>query len=278
MHSIGWFSTAKGPGSRNLLTAALRSIEKGEIRSKINYVFISREPGESSETDKFIDLANSYGIPVVCYSYKRYRQENCNSMGRQNDFHEWRMGYDREVMRLLSSFPKPDINILAGYMLIVGPEMCRRYNMINLHPAAPDGPVGTWQDVIWQLIGTGTGSSGVMMHLVTPELDKGPVVSYCRFAIKHTNRFDLYWREIEGYRVEDIKATQGEQNRLFQEIRRHGATRELPLIVSTINAFSKGIISIRDGQTYDANGLLISGYDLSEHIDRLVKAELDATS
>ena len=46
-------------------------------------------------------------------------------------------------MRLIDPF-KPDLSLLAGYMLIISPEMCRRYPLINLHPAAPDGPKGTW--------------------------------------------------------------------------------------------------------------------------------------
>jgi hypothetical protein len=77
---------------------------------------------------------------------------------------------------------------------------------------------------------------------------------------------------------DDIKAGEGEQNRLFREIRRHGAVRELPLIVSTVKAFSDGILNIRDGQIYDTQGVLTAGYDLSEQIDRLVKAELDGAA
>ena len=40
--------------------------------------------------------------------------------------------------------------VMAGYMLIVSPAMCRRYALLNLHPALPGGPTGTWQQVIWQ--------------------------------------------------------------------------------------------------------------------------------
>ncbi|GAH59253.1 unnamed protein product, partial [marine sediment metagenome] len=43
----------------------------------------------------------------------------------------------------------------------------QRYNMVNLHPAAPGGPTGTWQEVIWQLIENKAEETGVMMHLVT---------------------------------------------------------------------------------------------------------------
>ncbi|MDV2989308.1 MAG: formyltransferase family protein [Dehalogenimonas sp.] len=278
MYSIGWFSTAKGPGSRNLLTAVQKSIESGEVKARISFAFVSREPGESTETDKFIELAGSYQIPVVCYSYKRYRRAHQKASEDETGFPEWRLGYDREVMRLLADFPKPDLNMLAGYMLIVGPEMCTRYNMVNLHPAAPDGPSGTWQEVIWHLINAGASSSGVMTHLVTPELDQGPVVSYCRFPIRHAYQFDQYWRDNEGLCSDDIKAGEGEHNRLFREIRRHGAVRELPLIVSTVKAFSDGILNISDGQIYDTQGVLTTGYDLSEQIDRLVKAELDGAA
>jgi folate-dependent phosphoribosylglycinamide formyltransferase PurN len=62
-------------------------------------------------------------------------------------------------MERLTGF-NPDINVLAGYMLIVGAEMCQRYDMINLHPAIPGGPKGTWREVIWKLIETGASETG----------------------------------------------------------------------------------------------------------------------
>ncbi len=102
------------------------------------------------------------------------------------------------------------LSVLAGYMLITGKEMCQRYDMINLHPAAPGGPAGTWQEVIWQLIKNHTTESGVMMHLVTPELDKGPVVSYCTFPITGT-AFDSYRQHLNGQDISEIKNLQGEK-------------------------------------------------------------------
>ncbi|GAI48417.1 unnamed protein product, partial [marine sediment metagenome] len=119
--------------------------------------------------------------------------------------------------------------------------MCRRYNMINLHPAAPGGPAGTWQEVIWQLIKSGAEETGVMMHLVTPELDKGPPVTYCTFPIKG-EPFDKYREEIQGHPLEEVKKSQGENNPLFRLIRQHGLAREFPLIISTLKTFSRGKI------------------------------------
>ena len=78
-----------------------------------------------------------------------------------------------------------------------------------------------------------------MMHLVTPELDMGPPVTYCTFPVRG-EPFDEYWREIEGHPLEEIKQTQGEGNRLFMLIREHGLAREFPLITSTLKAFSRG--------------------------------------
>ncbi|AKG53486.1 phosphoribosylglycinamide formyltransferase [Dehalogenimonas sp. WBC-2] len=274
MYSIGWFSTAKGQGSRDLLTTVQESIARGEIKAKIEFIFLSRESGESAETDKFIELANSYSIPTVSISYQRYRKEHGITGTCGDSLPDWRLDYDHQVMKLLERFPRPDLCVLAGYMLIVGPEMCTRFSMVNLHPAAPDGPAGTWQEVIWKLIDDRSDSSGVMIHLVTPELDKGPVVSFCRFSIKG-KAFDNLWQEIGNLNSSEIKAREGEQNHLFRQIRRHGAARELPLIVSTVKAFSEGTIRITDGVITSRDGKIINGYDLSNEIDCRVKTVLN---
>jgi folate-dependent phosphoribosylglycinamide formyltransferase PurN len=142
--------------------------------------------------------------------------------------------------------------------------------MINLHPAAPGGPKGTWQEVIWQLIENKTKATGVMMHLVTPELDEGPPATFCTFSIRG-KAFDRYWAEIEGQSIAEIKRKQGENNKLFKAIRRHGLAREFPLIIATLKAFSQGKVRIDKGKVVNADGKPIKGYNLSEEIDRLIK-------
>ena len=64
-------------------------------------------------------------------------------------------------------------------MLICSGEMCRRYPLLNLHGALPNGPTGAWQSVIWQLIESRSQQTGAMIHLATEELDRGPVLSHC---------------------------------------------------------------------------------------------------
>jgi folate-dependent phosphoribosylglycinamide formyltransferase PurN len=277
-YSLGWFTTAKGQGSRNLLSSVQDRIDRGDIDARIEFIFLSREPGESPETDKFIELARLYGIPLVCFSYQRYRKDRGVSGANvavrpepvEGELPDWRLDYDREVMRRLAAFPKPELCVMAGYMLVIGPEMCSHFVIINLHPAAPDGPAGTWQEVIWKLIDQRAETSGVMMHLVTPELDKGPVVSCCRFPIRGS-AFDELWRQIGDRTSGDIKSEEGEASALFRQIRRHGAARELPLIASTVKAFSKSLVAVSSGAVVNCAGKPIKGCDLSADIDTQVK-------
>jgi folate-dependent phosphoribosylglycinamide formyltransferase PurN len=270
MYRIGWFSTGRGPGSRSLLTAVYDSIQNGILHAEIPFVFLSREPGEFEETDKFISLVNSYQIPLIYYSYQKFKAKHEQTVSYEC-FPQWRLAYDREVMARIKEFVT-DIVLLAGYMLIVGPEMCNVYNMINLHPAAPLGPTGTWQEVIWKLIAKKSKQSGVMMHLVTPELDRGPVVSYCTYPIRGQS-LDTLWQENEKQSVDKIKRTDGENNSLFKAIRAEGLKREYPLIIATARAFSQGDVRIRNKFVVDRNCATINGYDLTLKIEEMISCK-----
>ena len=264
MLNIGWFSTGRDEAARQLFQAVQESIAKGDIAGKISFVFSNREPGESVESDSFLELVHSYDIPLICFSPKKFKCVTANEARKSNNViaseakqsqESWRLKYDREVNKRIERFT-PDLCVLAGYMLIIGEELCRKYNMINLHPAPPGGPVGSWQEVIWELIQDKAEKAGAMIHLATPELDRGPVISYCLFPIKG-KPFDPYWHS-------------GDKDTLFKLIRRHELAREFPLIISTIKALSQGQISIQDGKVIDAHGRSIDGYDLSDKIDKAV--------
>ncbi len=270
-YKIGWFSTGKGAGSRGLLQTVQDSIISGELDAEIEFVFCSRDYGETEATDQYLTMVKDYGIPLVKFSYQMYKAvRDMPNPDPAAPMPQWRLDYDREVMKRLDGFT-PDLGVLAGFMLITGPEMCEKYDIINLHPAAPDGPAGTWRQVIWKLIEAGADTQGVKMHVAIPELDMGPTASYCTFPIRG-KAFDGYWEEIRGKSVADIKEEQGVENPLFKTIRRHGTVRELPLTVATIRAFSQGKVKItKDRQVVDAAGHAIDGYDLTAEIDEMVK-------
>ncbi len=274
MLELGWFSTGRDEAARLLLQTVYRHIQSGNIPARLSFVFSNREPGESEQSDLFFTLVKSYGIPLLCLSSKKFRRKLADKLegtDPETGLPLWRLEYDRKVMELLGNF-KPDLCVLAGYMLIVGKEMCRNYNMINLHPARPGGPKGTWQDVIWKLIEDKAKETGVMMHLVTPQLDSGPVVTYCTFPITG-GQFDRLWQNLGDRPAADIKREEGERNGLFQLIRQHGVARELPLIVATLKAFAEGKVAIKNGAVVDAQGRPIAGYDLSAEVNKMVQQD-----
>jgi len=273
MYQLGWFSTGRGQGSRGLLKAVHDSIQSGEIEAEIAFVFCSRERGETEATDIFLRMVEDYRIPLATFSYQKFRSQQALDIGSKKPLPSWRLDYDREIMARLQGF-QPSLCVLAGYMLIVGREMCQKYDMINLHPAAPGGPTGTWQEVIWQLIDSDAKETGAMMHLVTLELDKGPVVTYGTFPIR-SEPFDKHWTEIKGYSSSQIKQEQGEANSLFRLIRQHGVARELPLVIATVKAFSQGEVRVTAKKTVvDASGRPIHGCNLTDEINKKVKGDI----
>ncbi len=269
MYQVGWFSTGRGAGSRHLLQTVHESIEKGEIKARLAFVFCSRERGESPQTDLFLDQVKNYGIPLVCYSYAKFKvKQGTEEVSSSDQLPSWRLVYDHEVMKRLENF-RADLCLLAGYMLIVGEEMCTHYTMLNLHPAAPNGPTGTWQQVIWKLIEQRSEQSGIMMHLVTPQLDKGPVATYCTYSLRGPT-FNPLWQELGSRTIVDIQKEQGEDHPLFHLIRQEGVAREQPLIVATLKAFSEGRVAIHRQKVLDAQGKIVPGYDLTKEIEAKV--------
>ena len=236
MLNLGWFSTGRGPGSRALLSTVQEAITDGRIQAGISFVFSNRAPGEAEGSDQFFAMAKSLGLTVVHRSSRAFRRQWTSEPT------QWRTAYDAQVAELISPFT-PDLCVLAGYMLIVSPDLCRDFPMINLHPAPPNGPDGTWQDVIWKLIKQRATHSGVKIHLVTEELDQGPTIAYCRYPIQGS-AFDNLWKEADRASVDSLRQRYGEELPLFKAIRSEGVIRELPLLVETLATLSHSEVQI----------------------------------
>ncbi len=271
MLRIGWFSTGRGEGSRGLLGFFCNAIADGRLKASIEFVFSNREPGEAEGSDAFFELVNSRGLPLVTLSSSRYlRERGGGGMARHRD------GFDRDVMELLRDY-RPDVCVLAGYMLICSGEMCRRYPLLNLHGALPDGPIGTWQSVIWQLIKTRATRTGAMIHLATEEVDRGPVLSHCVVPIVG-GAFDADWQALAERDVAEVRAVEAEQNPLFQRIRAEGYRREPHLMLATLQAVAEGRLMVKPGQALDTDGNHLrqrypKGLPLTHEIEAAIAAE-----
>ena len=274
MLKIGWFSTGRDEAARDLLMTVVDKIKDGTINGEIAFVFCNREKGEAAESDRFLDLVEDCGFPIAIASSKDFKPEMRKEARKdQNILRQWRIEYDGEIEKVIDSF-QWDLGVLAGYMLIVGEEFCVNHHLINLHPATPDGPKGSWQEVIWELIENRAGRTGVMMHLVTAELDRGPVMTYCDFPITGGAFADLWAameHKLETKTVAEIEKEEDEKEPLFLEIRKHGLIREFPLIVHTIKQFADDNLRIEGGQLIARGEALTGGYCLSDDIDKTVE-------
>jgi len=263
MLKIGWFSTGRGEGSLGLLHFIHQRLQSGDIDAQIQFVFSNRAMGEADGSDRFFRQVNEYGLPLSTLSSQEFHR----SVGGK--FADHREEYDRQVITHLQEF-QPDVCVLAGYMLIMGKEMCHRYTMLNLHPALPDGPIGTWQEVIWSLIGSRAQVTGSMIHLVTEDVDRGPVVAYSTMSIVG-GAFDPLWQEVEGQAVADLQADPGQELALFKHIRSEGYRREPWLLAAALKAFSENKVRIVDGLVYSHSSLLSGGMYLGEEVERALE-------
>jgi phosphoribosylglycinamide formyltransferase-1 len=232
---IGWFTSARDEAALKLFKIVLKEVESGFLPVKPAYVFLSTQPEESRWAKKVEEEAVKRGVRVISLSAKAFLPKE-----RKENREKWRIKYHQAILELLPE--EVDFGVLAGYMWITSEEFCRRLFLINLHPALPGGPKGTWQEVIWQLISARAAETGVMMHRVTPELDEGPPISFVRFSIR-TKPFIPLWEEAEKFllkgHLSGLKKGLGESCGLFRKIREEGVKRELPLIVYTIKMLAE---------------------------------------
>ncbi len=97
-----------------------------------------------------------------------------------------RESFDAALANAVSEFA-PDLVVLAGFMRILSDSFLGRFPMriINLHPALPGQFAGKNAiERAWQAAQAGEISeTGVMVHIVTKEMDGGPVLGTAKVSI-----------------------------------------------------------------------------------------------
>lgn len=235
---IAWLTTGRGPGSFGALEYTLGAIARG-LPVELAVVFVNRERGEAEPTDRLLAMAEAAGVPVETLSSVAFRKARGGTLSRPGEaLPAWRLEYDRAVADVLRRYDF-DLGVMFGYMLIATEPLYGAFRFLNDHPALPDGPVGTYQEVIHALIEQQATESGCMMNVVTGDVDRGPVVSYCRFPIRDA-RNEALWRN------HDFGASrrQAEASLLFLDIRRRGVERERPFLVETLRAVAEQRLAV----------------------------------
>ena len=96
-----------------------------------------------------------------------------------------------ELLRLLQTF-KIDLVVLAGYLKRIPPKVIREYagRIINIHPALLPafGGEGMYGARVHEaVISSGARESGVTVHLVDDEYDRGPIVAQWRVPVNRSD-------------------------------------------------------------------------------------------
>lgn len=88
---------------------------------------------------------------------------------------EKRAGYDRRLLEALR-VERPDLVVLAGYMRIVGDELLAAFpgRVVNIHPSLL--PAFRGLDAVGQAHRAQVAEAGCSTHLVTSDLDGGPIL------------------------------------------------------------------------------------------------------
>lgn len=261
---LGWFSTGRDEAARQLLQVVTDQIDAGFLRANILYAFCNRARGESPETDRWMDQVERLRIPLVSLSSRDFLP-SLREKGREC----WRIRYHQAVAQTIGGY-RTDLIVLAGYMLVVSRPFCEAFPLINLHPAEPGGPKGTWQQVVWQWIRRRASHGGAMIHRVTPDLDEGPPIAYVTFSLRG-GRFDRLWEDLEtkarGRSWEEVVQEEGEEAPLFRAIREEEVRRELPLMVLTLKALAEGRVRVSEGKVLDPSGKEMKGLCLNEEVE-----------
>ena len=234
----------------------------------VKFIFCSREKGETEYGNLMINHVRKLGVYLLSFSSVKFMPKL-----RKSDTEQWRREHDQNIMKYMPD--DLDLIVLIGYMWIASPEMCGKVPMINLHPALPGGPKGTYIEVIWQLIREKADRTGAMMHLVTKDLDMGPPIAFCEFPIQVKGFFPLWVemeKRLERQPLDEIIKQDGENNPLFVAIREAGVIREPLLLVWTIKCFLEGKFKIVNGKVVDKKGkVLKKGIDLTGMINSDLK-------
>ncbi len=97
--------------------------------------------------------------------------------------HASREAFDAELARVIDGFA-PDLVVLAGFMRILGAAFVQRYEgrLLNIHPSLL--PAFPGLHTHRRALDAGCKAVGATVHLVTADLDHGPIVMQSVVAVR----------------------------------------------------------------------------------------------
>ncbi|MBM3605499.1 MAG: phosphoribosylglycinamide formyltransferase [Alphaproteobacteria bacterium] len=123
----------------------------------------SNDPGAAG-----LARAAERGVPTTAVDHRAFPRD--------------RAGFEAALLEPLMA-ARPDILCLAGFMRILTPDFVQRFagRMLNIHPSLLPKYPGLNSHA--RAIEAGDAEAGATVHLVTPELDAGPLLGQARVPV-----------------------------------------------------------------------------------------------
>lgn len=147
-------------GGGTNLQAIIDSVESGVITNTKICGVISNNKNAYA-----LERAEKHGIPNLCISPKQF---------------ETRKEFNEKFLEAVDDL-KPDLIVLAGFLVVIPPEMIERYRnrIINIHPSLIPSFCGTGYyglKVHEAALGRGVKVVGATVHFVDEGTDTGPII------------------------------------------------------------------------------------------------------
>ena len=155
-----------GRGSN--LQALIDAVERGALDARIAVV-ISNKSGAAG-----LERARAAGIEALVLDHRSYASRD---------------DYDRAVANALQS-RQVSLVCLAGFMRLIGPPLLEAFPnaILNVHPSLLPAFPGV--DAQRQALEHGVRVTGATVHLVTGELDGGPIVMQSAVPVRDDDSID----------------------------------------------------------------------------------------
>ncbi len=301
-YKLGILTSLNDDDAPELLRTIDNAISDGTIQAEVPIVFCDKKEGEDARVDSRIQtvrdlkhlnkLASLSPEDVDAERYQAARIEGSDSV-LMNVF---RKQYDEAAMFAL---PSADSFLNVGYMRIITDTMHDNLDIANLHPGIPKiGPIGMWRKVMAEqaerplkyLIGmdddelrehllttlnVSANKAGGMIHIVTKEMDRGPVIAWYEFPLT-TRPLQQSWINVVGdaslYGIERAKSMP-----CFEELKRGIRYEQLkgehPLLVLTYRNITNRRWSIKNKHLHINGREIADGYCLNRAIGEYIRAQ-----
>ncbi len=145
--------------------------------------------GNGSNLQSIIDTLGADRISVVISNNPyangliRAQKHNIKTLVINHRDYDSREEFDRTLYNILQYF-KPNLIVLAGFMRILGAAFVQKYEnrILNIHPSLLPKYKGT--NTHQRVLDNNETEHGVSIHIVTPELDDGPILMQGRYAVE----------------------------------------------------------------------------------------------